>query len=136
MSLRSLKSSLPAALWANAIVMALGLICWSISGRTQAAPQPAIAGGAGIFIMPGQLAQNQWGCYLLDVDHQTLVAYQYSPANRTLSFVAARNYHWDVMLHDFGTEPSTKDVQTLVNNENTVRKNAENPPGGPDSPPK
>src|SRR5437016_4172421 len=38
--------------------------------------QQAIAGGAGVFIMPAQFSSNLWGCYLMDVDAQTLCAYQ------------------------------------------------------------
>src|SRR4051812_13288699 len=49
-------------------------------GGMPAAPAP-IAGGAGLFLMPAQLAPNQWGCYVMDVDRQTLCAYQYVPSS-------------------------------------------------------
>ena len=62
--------------------------------------QAPIAGGAGVFVMPGQLANNMWGAYLLDVDAGTLVVYQYEPGNRQLHFVAARSYKYDRQLHD------------------------------------
>src|SRR3954454_14664960 len=38
--------------------------------------QQPIAGGAGLFVMPAQLSDRVWGCYLLDVDTQTLSCYQ------------------------------------------------------------
>ena len=34
---------------------------------------PAVAGGGGVYLMPGQLATNAWGVYLLDTDRGTLV---------------------------------------------------------------
>ena len=42
------------------------------------AAQPAIAGGAGVFIAPAQFSSNIWGVYLLDVDQQTICAYSVS----------------------------------------------------------
>jgi len=130
------------ALWANALllgVIAATLLLRNSGGNwTPAAlgAQPSIAGGGGIFVMPAQLAQNQWGCYLLDIDHQTLVAYQYSPSNHQLSFVAARNYRYDVQLHDYSTDPPTRDVQKLIEMENTARHNAENAPADDQNQPK
>jgi len=56
--------------------------------------QPPIAGGGGVFIMPAQFSVNTWGCYLLDIDAQTVVAYQFYPGDRQLRFVAARNYRF------------------------------------------
>ena len=135
MSLRKIKSPLSAALWANALMLGgIMVSLWLRSGgpgwlpAALAAPQPAIAGGGGVFVMPAQLDQNHWGCYLLDTDRQTLVAYQYSPSNHQLAFVAARNYRYDVMLHDYSTDPSTKEMEKLIQMENVSRHNAEVPP--------
>jgi hypothetical protein len=131
-SVRNMKSYLPAALWANALMLGgiAVVLCLRSPGPSWVpaalgAPQPSISGGGGIYVMPAQLAQNQWGCYLLDIDRQTLVAYQYSPSNHQLTFVAARNYRYDVQLHDYATEPSTKDMQKLIEMENASRHNAD-----------
>ena len=45
--------------------------------------QAPIAGGGGVFIMPGQMQTNVWGCYLLDVDSKTLCAYQFYPGEKS-----------------------------------------------------
>jgi hypothetical protein len=120
------------ALWANALM--LGVVAAVLLSRSPGpswlpaafgAAQPSMSGGGGIYAMPAQLAQNQWGCYLLDIDHQTLTAYQYSPSNQQLTFVAARHYRYDMQLHDFSTKPSTKEIQKLIEMENTTRHNAE-----------
>src|SRR5438477_543231 len=62
---------------------------------------PAIAGGAGLFVTPAQFSTNTWGCYVMDVDQQTLCAYQYFPGERKLRLVAARNFRYDRRLGQF-----------------------------------
>lgn len=77
--------------------------------------QPAFAGGAGLFIVPGQFAQNQYGCYLMDVDAQTLAAYQWLPGEKKLRLVAARSFKYDRFLEDFNTDvPSPAEVKALL----------------------
>src|SRR5580692_5733968 len=56
---------------------------------------PTAAGGNGLFVMPGQLSSNTWGCYLMDTDHQTLSVYQYTPSEQILRLVAARSFRYD-----------------------------------------
>jgi hypothetical protein len=105
----------------------LGLIAWQLAGRgglgsfawleskamAQQVPQP-IAGGAGLFLMPAQFASNKWGCYVMDVDAQTLVAYEYNPSDRSLRLVAARSFVFDRQLRDYNTFPAPRDVQKLL----------------------
>src|SRR4051794_9738368 len=95
------------ALWANALLLSGILVV--LLGRSNSpslvpmafgaddavraplAPQP-IAGGGGLFLMPAQFAVNQWGCYIMDVDRQTLCAYMFLPqSGGNLRLVAARN---------------------------------------------
>jgi len=107
------------ALWANAILLGailVALITRANSpsllpmafgaeevGKMPLAPQP-IAGGGGLFLMPAQFAVNQWGCYIMDVDRQTLCAYMYLPqSGGTLRLVAARNFTWDRQLKNLNT---------------------------------
>lgn len=114
------------ALWANAVL--LGLILVALVARSQVGPsllpaafaqqQPPIAGGAGVFIMPAQTANNMWGCYLLDVDSQTLCLYQYYPGEKQLRLAAARDYRWDRRLRRFNTgDPTPNEVKALVDKE-------------------
>lgn len=79
--------------------------------------QPPIAGGAGVFVMPAQFSTNTWGCYLLDVDAQTLCAFQYYPGDKQLRLVASRSYRYDRRLGNFNTFPSPLEVKDLVEKE-------------------
>ncbi len=81
--------------------------------------QPAFAGGAGLFIVPGQFASNTFGCYLMDVDAQTLAAYQWFPGEKKLRLVAARSFRHDRMLGEFNTDaPSPPEVKALLDKQN------------------
>src|SRR2546421_4175923 len=122
------KNPLVLALWANAILLGGILITllarsggggWpSLISAAYAQPQQApIAGGAGVFVMPCQLADRQWGAYLMDIDAGTLVVYQYEPGIRQLRFVAARYYRNDTKLHDMSTSPSTEEIRKLIEKE-------------------
>jgi len=95
--------------------------------------QPPIAGGSGIFIMPGQFSTNTWGCYLLDVDQQTLVAYQYVPGDKNLRLVAARNFQYDRRLRNFNTEPAPQEINELIQKEINPPRTV-NPDMAPPSP--
>ena len=82
------------------------------------APQP-IAGGGGMYLMPAQFSSNTWGCYVMDIDQQTLCAYQYLPGDHLLRLVAARNFTYDRKLKNYNTgsgpgEMSPAEVKRLV----------------------
>ena len=79
--------------------------------------QQPIAGGGGLFLMPAQFSQNLWGCYVMDIDTQTLVAYTYLNGDRTLRLTAARNFRYDRQLARFNTEPNPLEVKSLVEKE-------------------
>lgn len=106
-----------AALVAILIVVLLGHSGGEMLPAAMAQPQQPIAGGSGIFIMPGQFSTNTWGCYLLDVDQQTLAAYQYMPGDKNLRLVAARNFQYDRRLKNFNTVPDPQEINTLVQKE-------------------
>lgn len=90
---------------------------WISSAYAQQAPQP-IAGGAGLFLMPGQLAPSVWGCYVMDVDRQTLMVYQYEPGEKKLFFRAARDFSNDRRMKNYNTGPvSPSEVGSLAEKE-------------------
>lgn len=115
--------SLTIALYVNAGLLAV--IAIALLGRSsrspfdsvafgQQVPQP-IAGGAGFFLMPAQFASNVWGCYVMDVDAQTLVAYAYNPGEKNLRLVAARSFVFDRQLKNYNTAPRPEEIEQLVN---------------------
>lgn len=105
----------------------------SILPAALAQRQAPIAGGAGMFVMPAQLGNNMWGCYLMDVDRGTLCCYQFFPGSSQLRFVAARKFTDDTKLVNFNTTPAPQEIIDLVNKQNQARNGAENGPDAPDA---
>ena len=113
------------ALYVNAAVVLALLV--AVLARTGNAPsllpaafaqnqQSAIGGGAGVFIVPAQFSETSYGCYIMDVDAQTICAYQYF--GKQLRLVAARHFRWDRRLHQFNSEnPTPDDVRKMIERE-------------------
>jgi hypothetical protein len=105
-------------------VLLLANMAVSLSRRAQGvalAQQAPIAGGQGIYVMPAQIAQNLWGCYLLDVDAGTLCVYQYFPGRKELQLLSSRDYTWDRRLKNFNTSPSPEEVEELVKKQSKAK---------------
>jgi hypothetical protein len=128
------------ALYLNAALLLSILVALLAGGRgpsflpaafAQLNESPApIAGGGGVYVMPAQFTQNQWGCYVLDVPAQTLCAYQWF-GDKKFRLVAARSFEHDRQLHDFNTDnPTPAEVKKLVELEKSGRRDRE-----PDRPP-
>ncbi|HMB95884.1 MAG TPA: hypothetical protein VKK61_07585, partial [Tepidisphaeraceae bacterium] len=80
--------------------------------------QLPIGGGAGVFIVPAQFSVSTYGCYLMDIDAQTLCAYEFFPGDKQLRLIAARNFRYDRRLGNFNTEkPTPAEVKQLVDQE-------------------
>lgn len=114
------------ALYINAALMAAVLVTMLARGNLPAilpaaygafSPQP-IAGGANLYLMPAQFNANTWGCYILDIDAQTLCAYRYKPGKNDgadLELVAARRITYDRRLTNFNSDhPSWLEVKQWV----------------------
>jgi hypothetical protein len=81
-----------------------------------------------MYLMPAQFSINTWGCYIMDIDTQTLCAYQFYPGEKQLRFVASRNFHWDRRLGNFNTTPPWPEIQKLGDIEaQGVRANEDKP---------
>jgi hypothetical protein len=138
---RRRSRSLVIALWVNAALLA-GLLL-AVLGRgnmtgssAMAAPgyTPPIAGGGGMFLMPAQFSMSTWGCYIMDIDQQTLCAYQFYPSEKQLRLVAARDFHNDRKLKDFNTSPHPDEMEKLIEIQNNPARQAQpaQPPVAPD----
>ena len=86
--------------------------------------QQPIAGGAGLFIVPGQFSSNIWGLYLMDVDQQTICAYTITGSPPQLKLIAARNFRYDRRLSNYNvgglTPAEVKDMIEKEQNSNRV----------------
>ena len=120
------------ALYVNAgILLAILMVLVSRSGTAEPTFLPAaygqlqspIAGGSsGVFVMPAQFHSEVWGCYLLDVDAQTLCTYEYDSGERQLRLTSARNFRYDRLLKDFATSPAPWEVQQMVEQEEQAER--------------
>jgi hypothetical protein len=111
------------ALYVNAVLLAAILVALlsraggipSVLPAAFAGPaigQP-IAGGGTVYLMPGQMSMNTWGCYVMDTDKQTLCVYQFFPGEKELRFVAARNFTHDLRMKRFNTNPDPLEIRDL-----------------------
>lgn len=113
-------------LYVNAVLLAAGVIALctrsSIPSFLPAAygqNQGTIGGGAGVFIVPAQFATNNYGCYLLDIDAQTICAYQFFPGKPELTLMAARNFRYDRQLKNFNAgTPAPAEVMQMIERQN------------------
>jgi hypothetical protein len=136
------KNAVVVALYVNATLLLAVLVALLSGARIPsvlseaygAAPAPMpIAGGSGIYLMPAQFTASNFGCYVMDVDAQTLCAYQWFPTGK-LRLVAARNFRHDRRLHDFNTDhPTPAEVEKLVELEKSGRRDNPNVAEKPDS---
>ena len=104
-----------------------------LSAAFAAEGQP-IAGGGNLYLMPGQLSINTFGCYVMDTDNQTLCAYQFYPGEKELRLVAARNFRHDRRLGNFNTIPDPRDVEKWVELERNRGRAPAPAPGAPAQP--
>jgi hypothetical protein len=110
------------ALYVNAAVLCaiLVVILFKDSSPPMALGQfqPSIGGGGGVFVMPAQFSKDIYGCYLLDVDAQTLAVYRFDPLKEQLRLAAARNFRFDRKLGNFNTAvPSPLEVKEMLEKE-------------------
>lgn len=95
------------------------------------APAQPIAGGpSGLYLMPGQMQKERWGCFVMDVNRETLIAYEYFPGTRQLQLAAARSIHFDRSLEDFNTDPAPRKIEQLLNAANRPRPGDNRGAGG------
>jgi hypothetical protein len=104
------------ALYLNAAgLLAIAVALLTRQPVAMAQNQPAVAGGAGVFIAPAQFSDRNFGCYLMDVDQQTLCAYMFVPGEKQLRLMAARNFRYDRRLGAFNTDkPTPEEVRALI----------------------
>jgi hypothetical protein len=120
------------ALYVNAAILAailLVLLLRSPSPRFEPAAMgqslSPITGGGGVYVMPAQFHNEVWGCYLLDVDAQTLCTYEYDAGSRQLKLTAARDFRYDRLLKNFATSPAPWEVKQMVEQEKQSLKSGD-----------
>ena len=117
------RNGVAVALYVNAALLLAVLIALVSRGGPSisllpkafgAEPGQPIAGGGNLYLMPGQMSLNKFGCYVMDTDAQTLCVYEYYAGEKALRLVAARNIRHDRRLGNFNTDPDPRDVEKWV----------------------
>jgi hypothetical protein len=131
--------SLVIALYVNAAVLAAILLVLVGRGSSpaflpaaMAQNQLPIGGGAGVFLVPAQFAPQVFGCYLMDIDAQTICVYQYLPPDNKIKLVAARSFRYDRQLGNFNiAPPAPLEVRQWVDQEKQGNRVLESNPQKP-----
>jgi hypothetical protein len=94
------------------------------------APPP---GARGIYAFTGQLAENRYGLFMMDVDAGNIWCYEYLPGTRKLLLVAARTYRYDRYLEDYSNDKQTSPdaVQKLLRDQNSIKERINGGDGSP-----
>lgn len=112
--------SIQIALWLIVALLAINAAVMLVQpgnpAHAQPAGQPAIGRSdtSGVYVVPAQIDNDQWGAYLVDGRAGTIVLYQYHPSARKLRLVAARTFVYDRYLEDYNTDPSPSDIADLL----------------------
>ncbi len=105
-------------MWLIGVSLALIATCLILRLDGYSSPahaQPAgQAGARGIFAFTGQLSKNSYGLFMVDVDTMTVWCYEYLSDSNSLRLVAGRSWMYDRYLQDLNTEPSTDQIERLV----------------------
>ncbi len=96
-----------------------------------ATPAP-IAGNGNLYLMPCQLLNNVWGCYVMDVENQTLSTYSYN--GNQLRLIAARSIRYDHQLGNYNTHPDPEEIRRLVEIEQGKMHGLVRPPATQEAP--
>lgn len=110
----------PTAQWVVAVLLAfIAGMLFSRTGDSQTAlaQNNAAAGSRGVYAFTGQLDQNQYGLFMMDIEQGTIWVYEMDQANGThkLRLTAARSWVFDRYLKDFnGAEPTPEMIRDLL----------------------
>lgn len=104
------------------MIVLLGVIAACLLVQLGAATRPVraqdtsatVGRDESVFAVAGRLGEDVHGLYLVDYENATICVYQYSPGQRRLRLTAARTYAFDRRLDEYNTEPSPREIRTLV----------------------
>jgi len=109
-------------LWLIAVLLAfIAGVLWRGSaggtGGAALAQSPSLAGARGVYAFTGQIDQDQFGLFMLDIEQGTIWCYEIDKVNgtRKLKLIAARTWIYDRYLRDFNSaEPDYRMIRDLI----------------------
>ena len=96
---------------AGVLLAELGLLVSSARGQQFTGGE---MGGKGLIAVAGQIAKDVYGLYLVDPEAKALAVYQYQPTTRRLRLLASRNIRYDLRLEDYNTQPLSREIKELI----------------------
>lgn len=107
------------AQWVIAVLLAfIAGMLWTRSEAPVAQAQSTpLVGARGVYAFTGQLDQNRFGLFMLDIEQGTIWCYELDTVGgtRKLRLIAARTWVYDRYLRDFNcAAPDFRAVQQLV----------------------
>ena len=103
--------------WLVVVLLSVIATCLLIQVGVATSSADAQVTGAGadkLFAVAGQITPGAFGLYLVDLEANTICVYQYVPTDRKLKLVAARTTLFDRQLDEYNTQPSPREIKTLV----------------------
>lgn len=121
----SLRRRSHGALWliGIALLMNAAVMAWprgqqspAFSGGTlRAAFGAPVTSGHDNYILPLRLGDKSWGLVLVDQRKKVFCVYRFLESASRLRLVAARDYRFDLLLHDYNnTSPTPAQVKAMV----------------------
>jgi hypothetical protein len=116
--------------WVIAISLAVIAVCMVTQSGDSVLP-PAVAqatrqaGARGVFAFSGQLSDNSYGLFMVDVDAGTMWCYEYIQGKKKFRLAGARSWVFDRYLENQDFEgPTPDDVKKMVDQqrENRLRQ--------------
>jgi hypothetical protein len=107
------------ALLANAAVLLLrpnqNVADWLSQQARAQSDGPRMLGARGLYMSPMQLAPQQFGLCVMDVEAQTFAIYRVLPEPPRLRLIGVRSFRDDLLLNVLNNDPPTPhDVELLV----------------------
>jgi hypothetical protein len=115
------------AQWIIAISLACIAVCMVLRLDERLLPaataEPvAQAGARGVFAFSGQLCNDSYGIFMVDVDAMTIWGYEYLCGSKKLRLVGNRSWMYDRYLEDNNFEgPTPEQVKQLVEQEREAK---------------
>jgi len=103
--------------WFVVVLLSVIATCLLIQvgvATTPAGAQVTSGGADKLFAVAGQITPGAFGLYLVDLEADTICVYQYTATDRRLKLVAARSTLFDRQLDEYNTQPSPREIKTLV----------------------
>ncbi|NQU76687.1 MAG: hypothetical protein HQ546_10280 [Planctomycetes bacterium] len=106
----------------GALVAAIGPLPAASAQPTQTSGQPTA-----MFAVAGQITPKTYGLYLVDLQREAIVVYEYVPSDRRLELRAARTAVYDLQLESYNTQPPPGEIAEIVRKARRISDEAQAP---------